>query len=104
LRVSGVDCGAKSVKALILDDDKILARASVLRGFDQKAAAKEALDKALKEAVLSQDDLEHITATGTGKEEAIFAQTTVTEVGANAVALGGALFVKALVEKQGGLR
>jgi len=87
MRVSGIDCGAKFVKALIIEEDKILAKSSVLSGFDQKAAAQEALEKALKESGLTEKDLDHITATGTGKEEATFAQTTVTEVGANAKAL-----------------
>ena len=87
MRVGGIDCGAKFVKALILDDDKILAKGSAASGFDQKASAQEALEKALQEAGLSKEELEHITATGTGKEEATFAQTTVTEVGADARAL-----------------
>lgn len=85
--VAGVDCGAKNVKALILEDGQILARASVLSGFDQKAAAEKAMDSALKAAGLTRADLDHITATGTGKEEAVFAHSTVTEVGANAKAM-----------------
>lgn len=87
MNVAGVDCGAKSVKALILQDDKILARSTVLSGFDQKAAAQDALNLALKDAGLKKEDLDYITATGTGKVEATFAQSTVTEVGANARAM-----------------
>lgn len=85
--VAGIDCGAKFVKALILEGDKILAKSSVLAGFDQKAAADEALALVLEEAGLSKEDLAHVTATGAGKEEAAFTQTTVTEVGANARAM-----------------
>jgi benzoyl-CoA reductase subunit D len=84
MNVAGIDCGAKNVKALILQDGKILSRGSALSGFDQKGAAQEALDLALKEAGLAQNDLTHIMATGTGKEEAEFAQSTITEVSANA--------------------
>ncbi len=87
MNVAGIDCGAKNVKALVMEDGKILAKSSVLSGFDQKAAANEALELALKEAGLSKDDLAHITATGAGKEEAVFAQSTVTEVGADARAM-----------------
>ncbi|MGD8534264.1 MAG: acyl-CoA dehydratase activase [Candidatus Aminicenantes bacterium] len=85
--VVGIDCGAKYVKALVLEDDKIKAKISVLSGFDQKASAQEALDKALEQAGLKKDDLAHITATGTGKEEATFAKSTITEVGADAKAV-----------------
>ena len=87
MNVVGIDCGAKYVKALILEEDKILARSSVLSGFDQKAAAQGALEEALKEAGIAKEDLAFITATGTGKEEVTFARTTVTEVGANARAV-----------------
>lgn len=84
MKFVGIDCGAKFVKVLILENGSILAKNSVLSGFDQKAAASEALEKVLKEAGVSKEDIVHITATGTGKEEATFAQSTVTEVGANA--------------------
>ncbi len=87
MNVAGIDCGAKFVKALILQDDKILAKAAVPSGFDQKAAANEAFEKVLQETGLSSRDIAHITATGTGKEEATFAQSAITEVGANAKAV-----------------
>ncbi len=87
MNVAGIDCGAKNVKALVLEDDKIKAKISVLSGFDQKAAAQEALDKALEQAGLKKDDLAYITATGTGKEEVTFAKSTITEVGADAKAV-----------------
>lgn len=87
MNVAGIDCGAKFVKALILDGDKILAKNSVLSGFDLKSSLKEALDRSLQQAGLSMEDLAFIVATGTGKEEATEAKTKVTEVGANAKAM-----------------
>ena len=87
MNVAGIDCGAKNVKALILEEGKIIAKSSILSGFDQKAAAKEALDLVLKDAGLKKEDLSHITATGAGKEEVSFSQGTITEVGANAKAI-----------------
>ena len=87
MNVVGIDCGAKYVKALVLEDDKIKAKSSVLSGFDQKAAAQEALDKALNEAGLKKEEVVHITATGTGKEEVTFANSMITEVGADAKAV-----------------
>ncbi len=85
--VAGIDCGAKFVKALIMEDDKILAKGFASSGFDQQTAAQEALQQALKGGGLSQSDLTHVTATGTGKAEVVFAQSTITEVGANARAV-----------------
>lgn len=85
--VAGVDCGAKNVKALVYDGEKVLAKGSVLAGFDQKAAAEEALTLALENAGLGRGDLDHTTATGIGKKEAVYAQSNVTEVGANARAI-----------------
>lgn len=87
MNVVGIDCGAKYVKAMILGDDEILAKTSVLSGFDQKAVAQEAFDQVLKETSLKREDLSFITATGTGKEEVRFALGTITEVGANARAV-----------------
>ena len=85
--VAGIDCGAKNVKVLVYDGENILAKGSVLAGFDQKAAAEEALTLALKNAGMERGALDHITATGTGKKEAVYSQSSVTEVGANALAI-----------------
>lgn len=87
MNVVGIDCGAKNAKALVLEDDRIKAKSSVLSGFDQKAAAQEALDKALNKAGLTKEDVAFIAATGAGKEEVTFARSTITEVGADAKAV-----------------
>ncbi|MFP4081567.1 MAG: acyl-CoA dehydratase activase [Candidatus Aminicenantes bacterium] len=87
MKVAGIDCGAKYVKTLIRDEDRILAKSSVLSGFDLKASLKKSLEQALDQAGISRDELDFIAATGTGKEEAFFALSKVTEVGANARAM-----------------
>jgi benzoyl-CoA reductase subunit D len=81
---AGVDCGAKNTKVVILKDGDIISKSSVLSGFDQKGAAQQAFDEALSKAKLTKDDVKHITATGAGKKEVDFANSTVTEVGADA--------------------
>jgi benzoyl-CoA reductase subunit D len=81
---AGIDCGAKNTKVVVLKEGEIVAKSSVLSGFDQKAAAHQSLAHALQEANISKDDVTHITATGAGMKEAQFAQDTVTEVGADA--------------------
>jgi len=87
MNVAGIDCGAKFVKTIILDGDKILAKSSVLSGFDLKGAVEKALEKALKEAGLSVPDLACLIATGTGKEEVSMSHSKVTEMSANARAM-----------------
>ena len=37
---AGIDMGAKNVRVLILKDEKIIAKAVKLSGFDQKEAAE----------------------------------------------------------------
>lgn len=81
---AGVDCGAKNTKVVILKDGDIISKSTVLSGFDQKGAAQQAFDEALSQAKLTKDDVKHITATGAGKKEVDFANSTVTEVGADA--------------------
>lgn len=80
----GIDCGAKETKAILMKDNKILTKYSVLSRFDQQQAAKEVFEKILESAGISKEDINHITSTGTGKKGAFFANSSITEVGANA--------------------
>lgn len=81
---AGIDCGAKNTKIVILKYGQILGTASVLSGFDQMAAAEQALHDALQKAEITQTEIKHITATGAGMNAASFANDTVTEIGADA--------------------
>lgn len=80
---AGVDVGNKFTKAVIMKDGKILSRGIVGSGFDQKAAAEGAYDKALSEAGIRKADVQYVMATGAGKGEVYFSNGTVTEVGAD---------------------
>jgi benzoyl-CoA reductase subunit D len=81
---AGVDVGNKFTKAVILKDGEVVGRGYVLSGFDQRQAAEEALNQALKIAGLQREDIKKIVATGAGKAEVTFAGSTITEVGAAA--------------------
>ena len=81
---AGIDCGAKNTKVVLLKDSEVVAKSTVLSGFDQKAAVDQSFANALGEAGLSKDEITHITATGAGMKEAQIAEDTVTEVGADA--------------------
>jgi benzoyl-CoA reductase subunit D len=78
---AGIDCGAKTVKVIIMKDKKIIAKSLVPAGLDTKAAALQAYDEALKAAGIG--DVQKIFGTGAGRKEADFIQGEVTEVGAD---------------------
>ncbi|MFX0084844.1 MAG: acyl-CoA dehydratase activase [Candidatus Hodarchaeota archaeon] len=80
----GIDLGAKKTKVVILKNGEVLTTSSVLSGFDQKASAEEALNKALSKAGIARDEIKHITATGAGMDAITFSNDTVTEISANA--------------------
>ncbi len=87
---AGIDCGAKTVKVVIMKDGQISGKSLVMAGVDAKGAAKQAYDKALKRAGLARKDVKKVVATGSGKLQAEFRQDSVTEVGADA---RGAVFL-----------
>ncbi len=81
---AGIDCGAKTVKVVVLKDGQILGKSLVLAGIDTAGAADKAYDEALNEAGLNRGDVEKVVATGAGKNEARFQNEVITEVGADA--------------------
>ena len=84
---AGIDMGSKNVKVLVLKDGQILAKGLAPSGFDQKAAAEGLFNKVLQKANLSRDDINHIVATGAGKDAAPYANSAISMMGADA--LGG---------------
>jgi benzoyl-CoA reductase subunit D len=81
---AGVDCGAKTVKVVILKDGQIAGRGIVPAGIGTVAASEKAYNEALKEAGLERKNVGKVVATGAGKNEAQFKNETLTEVGADA--------------------
>jgi benzoyl-CoA reductase subunit D len=87
LITAGIDMGAKNVKVIILRNKEILSKGLTLSGFEQRASAEKVFKEALQKADLSLDDIEHVTATGAGKEAAPYANGEISMMGADA--LGG---------------
>ena len=87
---AGIDMGTQRVKVVILKDKQILSRNQNFSGFEPTKAAEQTFEEALKCANLSRDNLQHVTATGTGVEMAPFSDSTVSMMGADARA--GAYF------------
>ena len=83
---AGVDLGAKTVKVLILKDDKVIGRGITTTGLDQKESADKAFADALAEAKIELKEIEKTVATGVGRKEAPHSTGEITEVGADAKA------------------
>ncbi len=88
---AGIDMGAKSTKAIILDDHRQIRGKSCIRTRpDFVAIATEALEAALQDAKLKQTDISYIATTGFGRYNVPFRDIQITDitcVGAGAVFL-----------------
>ena len=82
----GIDLGTQSVKAVLLKDGEVLSRNKAFSGFDPTKAAEKAVGEALKKAKLSLEEVNHVTATGSGMEMAPYAKSTVSMMSADAKA------------------
>lgn len=83
---AGIDCGVKSAKTVILKDGKIIGRGAAATGFDQELAVRESMDAALKDARISETDLDRVTATGSGARAISRADAQVNDIRAIAIA------------------
>ncbi len=80
---AGIDIGARSVRALVLGDRGVAARARERTGFDPAAAARSALAAALAAAGLGERGPDAMVATGAGRKD-VDADGEITEVTAAA--------------------
>ncbi|MCX7839284.1 MAG: acyl-CoA dehydratase activase [Anaerolineae bacterium] len=83
----GIDLGIKTTRAVILDDDQIVAQSAVLTGWEPQHAGENALATALDVARRARGDLARIVATGAGRQAFSLAAHHVTEITADARAL-----------------
>ena len=74
---AGIDSGSTSTELVILDEDKKIVKSVMLRtGANAGAAAARALEK----SGISADEIRAIVATGYGRKNIDFAQSSVTEI------------------------
>jgi len=79
--VAGIDIGAKTTKAVILDDKReIRGESSIRTRPDFPVIAQEALDAALQQAKIKQDDLSYIATTGFGRYNVPFRDLQITDI------------------------
>lgn len=82
---AGIDVGSTYTKALILGEDgQIAGRAMTSTGFKLAGAARQALDLALEQAGLKDQDVAYIVATGFGRHQVPFRDVNVTDLTASA--------------------
>ena len=77
---SGIDCGAKNTKTIIMKDGEIIGKGSVPTGFDQKKAVENSLAQALRDSGLSRKDIDRFATTGSGKDAVEMADRQVNEI------------------------
>jgi predicted CoA-substrate-specific enzyme activase len=82
---AGIDVGAKSTRAVLLEDGRtVLATAVSPTGFDYEKAGRETYAKALATAGLEASRVSYVTATGFGRYRIPFRDLNVTDITANA--------------------
>jgi len=86
---AGIDAGAKTIKAVILRDGKLIGQSLVPAGFDTKEAAERVYNQALAASGVARKEVSVLIATGAGRKEIPSANDTVTEVGADARGVAG---------------
>jgi len=81
----GIDVGTSYIKTVILDQKKELVGFSTLKsGTDLNKSINASFDKAVTNAGLSKDLINHVTATGFGRRKVIFANSVKTEISSHA--------------------
>ena len=82
---AGIDVGSTYTKAVILDQDfEIAGKALVTTGFKLAQAAQRALDKALAQGGVAEDEVKYIISTGFGRHQIPFRDVNVTDLTASA--------------------
>lgn len=77
---AGVDVGAATTKAAIVDDEKMVSYCIMPTGAIVERSIKAVTEKALKDACISMQDLNYIISTGWGRGSVPFANKSITEI------------------------
>jgi benzoyl-CoA reductase subunit D len=76
----GIDVGAKFIKALVIKDGNVIAKEQVSTGFESKENAAKLFEHVLQKTGISQDEVNSITSTGSGRKVVDFATKSITNV------------------------
>lgn len=84
MTTAGIDMGSKTIKVVILRNGKIIGKGMTLAGFESRESTEQAFAEAVKDAGITQEDVQHIVATGAGRKNAPYTDRDITEVGGDA--------------------
>lgn len=77
---AGVDLGSITVKAVIMDEEGLVASALDFAGYNSAEAAERTLGEALRRAELRREDVARLVGTGYGRNRVPGADKQVTEI------------------------
>lgn len=86
--VGGIDIGSLSTKAVLMQEKEIITSATMLTKPDSVGSAQEIILMALESVGLKKEDLSYIVATGYGRVNVPFANSTITEISCHARGAG----------------
>lgn len=86
----GIDMGIQNVKVALLRGEEILSKSLAPCGFNPVEAAEKAFQEALEKVDLSPNDIDHVTSTGAGADQAPHSDTDISMMSCDAQA--GAYF------------
>jgi predicted CoA-substrate-specific enzyme activase len=78
--VAGIDIGAGTAKAVILENDEIIASSVIPVGGNITLAIDSVINNVLDEAGISLSSLENVVSTGYGRDAVPFASAKMTEI------------------------
>jgi len=83
--VAGVDVGAATAKAVLLDEGQVLASTVIATGASVSGAADTVINRVLAERHLAMSDIKYVMATGYGRRAVSYASKVSTEIICHAV-------------------
>ncbi len=98
---AGLDLGSTYVKCVVMRDHEVVGHAILPTGPDHDATAASTLDISLEMGGLSREDVEYTVSTGYGRRVASTADSTVSEISANAAGtrwVGRELGVRTIID------
>lgn len=81
----GIDSGSATTKAVLVNEGRIAAHVILPTAFDFLLAAEKAYKDVLADAGVDKTDVNHVCATGYGRNNIKFADRTISEITAHAM-------------------